>query len=268
MEFRDYAQRVVISCDLEEKLALPPRGLTDHEPGEALFVERPGRARGLEIQPGRSARVPSAKGMADLAQRRRILHAFANHELQAVELFAWALLAFPAAEPEFRRGLVRQVAEEIAHVQLYQRRLEELETKLGDYPVSGYFWSKIRGVRTPRQFVAALCLTFENANLDLSLEFAEAARQVGDVRTAHLLERVHADEIRHVSFGREWLGRWRGEGESLEAAYLASVAWPLRPALARGKTFQREARREAGLDGEFLRLFEEADPRSRVPERR
>ena len=30
--------------------------------------------------------------MRDPAQRARILHALANHELQAIELFAWALL--------------------------------------------------------------------------------------------------------------------------------------------------------------------------------
>jgi len=30
-------------------------------------------------------------------QRALILHALANHELQAIELFAWALLAFTDA---------------------------------------------------------------------------------------------------------------------------------------------------------------------------
>ena len=50
-------------------------------------------------------RVPAAFALA-------VDHALANHELQAVELFAWALLAFPEAPADFRRGLLHILTDE------------------------------------------------------------------------------------------------------------------------------------------------------------
>ena len=52
------------------------------------------------------------------------------------------------------------------------------------------------------------------------------------------------------------------------AAYNANVAWPLRAALARGRTFQRERRIAAGMDEDFVAHLEatsrEAAPRGRA----
>ena len=106
---QDFAERVVRTESLAEKLEPPAPGLSDAERGAALRLDAPGRPRSLRIVA--SARVPSIEGMADPAQRVRILHGFANHELQAVELFAWALLAFPDAPASFRRGLLRILAD-------------------------------------------------------------------------------------------------------------------------------------------------------------
>src|SRR6478609_10306896 len=93
MEVRDFALTVVSTGDLGIKLAPAPAWLTDEEPGPPLRIARPGRPPGLEFE--RRIEVPPIEGMPDPAQRPRILHALANHELQAAELFAWALLAFP-----------------------------------------------------------------------------------------------------------------------------------------------------------------------------
>ena len=76
--------------------------------------------------------------MRDPAQRARILHALANHELQAIELFAWAVLAYPSAPAQFRRGLVAILAGEQRHFQLYADRLTALATTFGDHPVTGH----------------------------------------------------------------------------------------------------------------------------------
>jgi uncharacterized ferritin-like protein (DUF455 family) len=198
--------------------------------------------------------------MADPAQRARILHGFANHELQAVELFAWALLAFPDAPAAFRRGLLRILAEEQTHVALYLDRLRAHDTAFGDHPVSGYFWGKTDDLGSPVRFVCAMSLTFETANLDHAADHARAARDAGDPATADVLERIARDEVRHVAFGWRWLGRLKRPDRSMWDAYRENVRWPLRPALSRGRTFHPEPRLAAGLDEEFVRRVAAAGP--------
>src|SRR4029079_5018404 len=101
----------------------PPDDLVLEDAGSPLRLAAPGRPATLQIVPGPAARVPPIAGMRDPAQRVRILHALANHELQAIELFAWALLAFPDAPIAFRRGLVAILAPESWH---FVSRLQRL----------------------------------------------------------------------------------------------------------------------------------------------
>jgi uncharacterized ferritin-like protein (DUF455 family) len=258
MEARDFALEVLEATDLERKLRPAPAGLTDLRPGPVLRVDGPGRSSGLAIRSSSEAKVPPREGMADAKQRPRIIHALANHELQAVELFAWALLAFPDAPRDYRAGLLAILADEQRHTRWYLERLAGWGTHLGDHAVTGYFWSKAPSLTTPLRFVCAMSLTFENANLDHTLDYAEAARVAGDEDTARLLEAVHADEVGHVRFGRLWLERWREPGQSMAAAYAANVTWPIRAALARGKEFHAGPRRDAGLEDEFIRVIAEA----------
>ena len=256
MEIRDFAQSLVTTEDLDLKLAPPPAGLTDEDPGPPLRIDHPGRPPGLRFQ--RRIDVPPIEGMPDPAQRPRILHALANHELQAAELFAWALLAFPEAPPEFRRGLLRILVDEQRHTRMYIARVEDAGARFGDYPVNGYFWSKIEAITSPLRFLCAMSLTFENANLDHTIEYEEAARRAGDPKTAAVIERVHRDEIEHVRFGWTWLQILKREDESAWDAFQANLTWPLRPAKARGRAFHREGREAAGLDSEFIRRLEES----------
>jgi uncharacterized ferritin-like protein (DUF455 family) len=258
VEIRDFVRALVTTEDLNLKLAPPPAGLTDEEPGPPLRIERPGRPPELRFQ--RRIEVPSSAGMPDPAQRPRILHALANHELQAAELFAWALLAFPEAPRDFRRGLLRILADEQRHTRMYIARTEDAGARFGDYPVSGYFWSKIEAITSPLRFLCAMSLTFENANLDHTIEYEDAARQAGDAKTAAVIERVHLDEIEHVRFGWTWLQVFKREDESAWDAFQANLTWPLRPAKARGRAFHREGREVAGLDAEFIRRLEETEP--------
>lgn len=259
IELRSFALRVVEAETLAVKLASPGGRLIDDDPGESLRLVQPGRPPGLQIRPSREVKVPALEGMIDPRQRVRILHAFANHELQAVELFAWAVLAFPDAPADFRLGLGRLILEEQAHCRLYQRRLAALSVRLGDFPVNGYFWSKVPTLTTPLRFVCALGLTFENANLDHTVEYAAAARAAGDEETARLLDQIREDEARHVAFGYRWLVHWKPAGRSPWETYADNVTYPLRGALARGTTFHPGGRRSAGLDEEFIDQLSRSD---------
>jgi uncharacterized ferritin-like protein (DUF455 family) len=94
------------------------------------------------------------------------------------------------------------------------------------------------------------------ANLDHTLEFAEAFEAVGDSRSAALMRVIHRDEIEHVRFGWEWLKQLKPPELSDWEAWQQHLHWPLRPRKARGDVFQKQARRETGMSEEFITRLE------------
>jgi uncharacterized ferritin-like protein (DUF455 family) len=254
VELSEYARSIVLSGALVAKLAPPPARFTDERAGSGDAPSGPGRDPDIAIETDsrKKKKVPPAGGYLDPAQRGRILHALANHELQAIELFAWALLAFPTAPQAFRRGLLAVLAEEQKHFRLYQQRLEAHGLEFGALPLSGYFWTRARTLTTPLEFVCAMCLTFENANLDHALALEAAALRAGDAATARVLRIVHDDELGHVRFGLRWLEQWKEPNESVFDAWRKHLAFPLRPELARGEDFHPDSRRAVGLDETFI----------------
>jgi uncharacterized ferritin-like protein (DUF455 family) len=256
---RDYALAIAAGDTLAAKLVPPPDELALEDAGPPLRLEAPGRPPELAIVSSRSAKVPPLAGMRDRSQRARILHALANHELQAIELFAWAVLAFPDAPLAFRRGLVAILADEQRHLELYRERLAAHGITFGAEPVTGHFWNKLDHLAGPLEFVCAMALTFENANLDFAGDYAAAARAAGDEATAAALDQVHADEIKHVHFGYVWLRRFTAGADPWQA-YLDHVKFPLGPKRARGARFDREARERAGLDEAFIDALAAVSP--------
>ena len=248
---RAFAEALLEAETLEGKLASPPTGLPDEPRGVPTRIGAPARPAGWAWVPKGHARVPPPAGMADVSQRIRILHALANHELQAAECFAWALLAFPEAPTSFRRGCLRILADEQAHMRLYLDRVVALGGTPGSFPVSNLFWRALAHVEDPLDFVCVLGLTFENANLDFGNEHLQEARRIGDEATAAALETVHRDEIRHVQFAWHWLERLAPDADPIET-WTSRLHRPLGPARARGKTFDRAAREAAGLSAAFI----------------
>jgi uncharacterized ferritin-like protein (DUF455 family) len=227
---RERCCEILESGELEPKLAPPFRAdgalLPDEPAGPPLAIDRPARAPALAMRSG-AERLPGPGELADPRARAACLRRFAHHELMAVELFAWALLRWPELPAELRRGFALALADEQRHCRMYLERLRAHGEELGDAPLSDYFWKHTPAIaahpRGPLAFLAALGLTLEQANLDFTLLYAEGFRRGGDEASAHVSERVHADEQRHVALAAEWLGRLAPAGESELEAYTASV---------------------------------------------
>jgi hypothetical protein len=95
MELRDWAVRILSADTIEEKLLLPTE-LTDREAGEATFWDTPSRPENMHFQKHtRKEKLPSLNELKEQDKRAICLHRFAGHELLAVEIMAYALLAFP-----------------------------------------------------------------------------------------------------------------------------------------------------------------------------
>lgn len=252
MEIRDFALRILDSAALDDKL-VPVGELTDDAPGTA--ERRPLPARPPELQfCGRreSPPMPHPKSLVDPLRRAVAHHIMANHELQALEVMAFIVLAFPEAPSEFRRGLVRIMADEQRHTRMHIERMGELGMRFGEIPVNGYFWSKAQQFASLLDYLAGLPLTFEGRNLDHTLEFEDWFDQAGDPRSAAVMRAIHRDEIQHVAFGIHWLRALKPPELSDWDAYSAHLQWPLRPEKSRGRTLHRDPRLAAGLSPEFI----------------
>jgi uncharacterized ferritin-like protein (DUF455 family) len=275
------ARCLAVLCEgaLDAKLAPPFGGdgalLPDRDRGVPLYVERPARDPALAMGGG-AARLPRPDELGDPLARALCLRRFAHHELQAVELFAWALVLWPELDPALRRELAYVMADEQRHCRMYLERLRAHGEELGGEPLSDYFWKHAPAIRAhprgPAAFLAAMGLTLEQANLDFTALYAEGFRRAGDAESARVSELVHADEQRHVAVAARWLARLAPAGESEVEAYTASVPFPLEAARAKSRRFDAQARRAAGLSEALIehvrsaRATQESRPRGRRAE--
>lgn len=259
----DFARRVLFETCLDEKLRPAKLPLADDDaPGESIDAPvEPGRPPELEFGSPRSApAMPKFAGFNSPERRGLAHHIMANHELQALEIMAATLLRYPAAPCEFRQGMARIMLDEQRHTRMHMARAEKLGVPFGSVPVNAYIWAKARDFEDVLDYLAGLPLVFEGANLDHSLEFAEAFSVAGDERSAHVMRQIHEDEIEHVAFGIKWLRHFKPADQSDWDAFVTHLKYPLRAEKARGDHFQEQARREAGLDDEFIRNLLELRP--------
>jgi uncharacterized ferritin-like protein (DUF455 family) len=261
MELSAFADQVLLSSNLEEKLRTPRGSFTDESPGPAVRVAEPARSATLRFCGRKQApQMPRLTLFRDPVKRAVAHHIMANHELQALEVMAFVMRAFPDAPTDFRIGLARVMIDEQRHTRLHVERAGQLGFEFGSLPVNGYFWKNAQAYTSVLDYLAGLPLTFEQGNLDHTLEFAAAFDSVGDERGADIMRAIHRDEIRHVAFGIEWLRRLKPANASDWDVYAAHLHWPIRPAKGRGREFCTEARAEAGLDPAFIANMAATDP--------
>ena len=254
MELREFAEQVLFATTLEEKLRAP-EVITDERPGTALVTPAaPSRPQNLIFKPHATGKsdFPGLHRLEQQTERGKLLHFFGNHELLATELMALVLLKFPDAPAAFRKGVLQTLKDEQEHTRLYMERMKSCGVSLGDFPVSGYFWRCIAPMEHPIDYVAGLCLTFEQANLDFARFFAKNFGAVGDAETSQLLEKIYRDEIGHVAYGLKWFRRWKNPGDTDWDAFCRVLKFPLSPQRAKGFNLNVAGRKAAGLDEDFI----------------
>jgi len=249
-----WAWDCVRATTLAEKLAPPPSREGWDPSSAAVRLESPGRPPELRVV----RKAKKTRGLANAEGRARALHAFFHHELQAAELMAWAILAFPETPREFRAGLARIARDEIRHMRIYAEQIERLGFRVGDFEVRDWFWERVPTARSPAAFVAVMGLGLESANLEHAASFAARFREAGDEEGARAQEIVGREEIAHVRFGVTWFEAFstRFDFETWRRA----LPKPLTPLLMRGLPLARDARRKAGQPERFLDELEAWSP--------
>ncbi len=254
MELRVFAERVLLSETLAAKLERVRDEFTDNEPGPVQRLLEPVRPTELKFAPRRAApAMPHPDTFVDARRRAIAHHIMANHELQALEVMAWMLLAFPDAPAGFRVGVARIMQDEQRHTLMHIERAASLGLRFGELPVNCYIWKKALSFQSVLEYLAGLPLTFEGRNLDHTLEFEEYFLKAGDPKSAAIMKAIHRDEISHVAFGLEWLRKLKPADQSEWDAYVEHLHYPLRPDKSVGDVFHVEPRLAAGMTDEFVR---------------
>lgn len=257
MEIRQWALKILSSELLEDKL-FQPEVLTDFEPGPPLFISEPARTYELRLQKRKKEeKLPPLHELHHQDKRAVCLHRFAGHELLAVEMMAYTLLAFPDAPASFRKGLAHTLQEEQGHVNLYCNRLKELGVAFGSNPLYRHFWIHTPFIKSPLHYVGTMSLTLEMANLDFAPTYGNAFLKGGDEKSSELMATILHDEIAHVRFGMQWLRRMKPDTLSEWDTWTELLKNSrLTPRRAKGKVFQIEARKKAGVSPEWIQQLQ------------
>ena len=246
-----WAHDYLSTTSLAHKLSPPPAPSAWCEPPRPpLRLASPGRPVELVQAVGR-IKAPRGGALVHAHKRARLLHGFLHHELQAAELFCWAILAFPEAPRAFKSGLLHIVHDELRHMSMYREHMEALGVRFGELPINDWFWTRVPAAPTPAHFVATLGLGFEGGNLDHAPRFAAQLRAAGDEAAAVLEARIGLEEIPHCSFARLWFERFTGAPLDFDT-WRTYLPPPLSPMMMRGDPINAEARLRAGFPPAFV----------------
>lgn len=253
MELQEWAESILAADTIEGKLACP-LSLTDETPGSPQVWIEPNRPPEMKFSwRTREEKLPPFQEHHDPDKRAICLHRFAGHELLAVEIMAYALLAFPEAPKTFRKGLAHTLKEEQGHVRLYMNRMEQLGLRFGDLPLYKHFWKHTPHITSPLHYVSMMSLTFEMANLDFAPMYGKSFSHFGDMESAQLMATILKDEISHVRFGLNWLRRLKdtpaNDWDTWEQTLASTLLTPKR---AKGFLVHEKPRQEAGVPDDWI----------------
>lgn len=258
MELYDWAQSLLCANTIEQKLFSPDK-LTDHKIQKPIFWDTPSRPYGMAFNKrSKEEKLPKNKELAQADKRAICLHRFAGHELLAIEIMAFALLAFPDAPRHFRMGIASTIKDEQRHLALYISRLKAFGLEFGQLPLYKHFWAYVKFYEHPLHFVSSMNLTFEMANLDFAPMYGALFEQFHDFASRDLMSIILHDEIKHVSFGWNWLKKFKPHACSAWECWQQYQGPLLFPKRAKGKVFFAQHRRKAGIEESYIQQLKHA----------
>ena len=144
----DYAQAILLGQNLEDKFLDIPIDWSAWK--EFSPPKLPGRIGKLAFSDEKH-KFPKSIRLNENDKKAMALHSFANHELLAIEMMAAAILVYPHSTDDdirFKKGMLSTLKDEQKHLDLYNRRMNELGYELGDFPLNDFFWRQMEILNT------------------------------------------------------------------------------------------------------------------------
>ncbi len=198
------------------------------------------------------------RSLGTIGGRACFLHAIAHIEFNAINLALDAVYRFGGLPDEYYRDWLEVARDEARHHAMLEDRLEELGYCYGDFPAHNGLWDV--ACRTAHDLVGRMAMVpcvMEARGLDVTPGMICRLRDVGDDRSANLLECILEEEERHVAIGVSWY-RWACGKRGLDPVptffSLLETYLPNRPL----GPLNIDRRRAAGFDDAWLRQLESA----------
>lgn len=245
-----WAEQLLKGDRLEDKLT-PPEGIIFSGSYAKIIPDKPGRPAHLDFSNNKT-KIPRLEHLEQEYNRAITMHHFANHELMAIELFAWALLKFPQLSERTKNDIVRTITEEQKHLRLYLDRMYKLGISFGERPLNYSFWKQSHRMQTPEQFFAVMALTFEGANLDYALIYEKSFRFFADEISAEIMKTIYRDELKHVTRGLKFIRKRQPKETNDWDYYNSLITYPFTPRRAKGYLYFPGTRKKTGFDQSFI----------------
>lgn len=195
------------------------------------------------------------RGLGSPEGRAALLHAVTHIEFNAINLALDAAYRFRDMPAAFCRDWISVAVDEARHFCLLAQRLEELGFAYGSFAAHNGLWEMAE--RTADSCTARMALVprvLEARGLDVTPGMILRLRQLGDQRSADILEIILAEEVRHVAVGSHWFA-WCCQRDGLlpEPTFIELIRGVAKGSI-RGP-FNFPARRAAGFADSEMRLL-------------
>lgn len=216
----------------------------------APMPDHPAWPARLQVLP--PAQMPKRGKGGSHKNRVALWHSLAHIEFVAIDLALDIVGRFGAEmEASFIADFLRVAAEEAMHFALIERHLAGMGAAYGDLPVHAGLWEA--AAETAHDISARLAIVpmvLEARGLDVTPATMARVANQGDLRGAHILQRILDDEIRHVAAGaRHFTAICRKSEKSPEIQWKMLVERHFRGRLK--PPFNDSARLAAGLSRDF-----------------
>jgi len=240
------------------QLAPEPQRLSVNSASESVvrILEAPGRPEKPELVDSRS--LPK-RGMGSERGRLGLIHSLAHIEFNAINLALDAVYRFRGMPVDYYEDWLRVASDEGQHFLLLHERLKSLDSFYGALNAHDGLWDMAR--QTSHDILVRMALVpriLEARGLDVAPPMIEKLNQVGDAKTAAILERIYTDEITHVEVGNRWF-RYICEQRNLDGTVVFRDLLKGENSAYLRSPYNREARLQAGFNEAELSLIKEME---------
>jgi uncharacterized ferritin-like protein (DUF455 family) len=209
-ELYQQIEAVILTPDTGRKCTLTTQLHHDWEQGllscsaesVILPIDDPGRPLEPELVDPRKL---ERRSVATELGRKRLLHAFAHIEFNAINIALDAAYRFRGMPQQFVSDWLLVASEEARHFQLLEGELRRRGSYYGAHRAHRGLWDMVCQTRDDVLHRMALVpRVMEARGLDVTPGMIAKFEQVGDQAAVGILEIIYRDEVGHVRIGNHW----------------------------------------------------------------